>query len=81
LHYIFTGRSAPGSLAIGPTSPDEIIRSPKEYSIEWTFDDKRRLPENLKRFLIEVVSGTYSDVGKLIQNLSYLLQEFTQERG
>ena len=61
MHYIFTGRSALGSLAIGPTSPEDIIRSPREYSIEWTYDDKLRLPDNLKKLLQNIVSGVYID--------------------
>jgi serine/threonine protein kinase len=72
LHYILTGRPAPGALPLGPTRPDEIEAAARSYSVQWTYDDLR-LPKELKDILERVLSGSYSEAKRLREDL---IQEY-----
>lgn len=68
LHYIFTGRPAPGALAVGPTRPEDIEKSPASYGVDWRFDDKR-LPDNLKQMIEAAVNGHYKTFAELKKDI------------
>ncbi|MGE5222466.1 MAG: hypothetical protein ACM3PY_08520 [Omnitrophica WOR_2 bacterium] len=69
LHHLFTGRTAPGALAVGPNRPDEIEMAPHSYSVAWTYDDRERLPEELCDILAQLLSGTYTSADQLREDL------------
>jgi serine/threonine protein kinase len=68
MHYILTGRSAPGALPLGPTRPDEIEQAAETYRTQWTYDDER-LPQGLRDILEEVLAGKYSHAADLRDDL------------
>ncbi|MGE5225066.1 MAG: hypothetical protein ACM3PY_21735, partial [Omnitrophica WOR_2 bacterium] len=69
LHHLFTGRPAPGALAVGPNRPDDIEMAPHSYSVAWTYDDKERLPEELCDILAQLLSGAYTSADQLREDL------------
>jgi serine/threonine protein kinase len=68
LHYILTGRSAPGALPLGPNRPEEIDAAARSYETHWTYDDQR-LPKDIKSILTAVLAGEYKNVTALRQDL------------
>ncbi len=68
LHYILTGRPAPGALPLGPNRPDEIEAAARSYAVNWTYDD-RRLPKDVKDMLETVLAGSYSSARQLREDL------------
>ena len=68
LHYILTGRSAPGALPLGPNKPEEIETAARSYAVSWTYDDQR-LPKDIKEILAAVLSGEYKNVRQLREDL------------
>jgi serine/threonine protein kinase len=77
LHHIFTGRSAPGALPMGPTRPEEIDAAAHSYKVQWTYDDQR-LPFEMKDLMEQVLSGAYTEVADLQQDL---MNAFIQIQG
>jgi hypothetical protein len=67
LYFIFTGRSAPGSLVSGQTH-DEILNAPYKYETEWRYDDKR-IPDPIKEIISAALNGEYTDFLNLKQDL------------
>jgi hypothetical protein len=79
LHYILTGRSAPGALPMGPNRPEEIEAAQSSYTAQWTYDDQR-LPKDIKDLLEAVLAGAYrsaramhTDIYAIYQKLSELV--------
>ncbi len=68
LHHILTGRTAPGALPLGPTRPEEIEQSAQSYKAQWTFDD-RRLNEEVRAILEQLLSGAYTSPADLRDDL------------
>jgi serine/threonine protein kinase len=68
LHHILTGRTAPGALPLGPTRPEEIDAAAQTYKTQWTYDD-RRLPTELQEILEKVLSGGYTSIPDLRDDL------------
>jgi serine/threonine protein kinase len=68
LHHILTGRTAPGALPLGPTRPEEIEAAATTYTPQWTYDD-RRLPQNLKDVIEQVLGGSYHSAAALRDDL------------
>lgn len=74
LHHIFTGRTAPGALPMGPTRPEEIEAAAHSYKVQWTYDDQR-LPFEMKDLLERVLAGEYFDVNDLRNDLWHAFQQ------
>jgi hypothetical protein len=68
LHFIFTGRFAPGALALSPTRSDEIQFAPYKYKVDWGYDDKR-IPDNVKEVISSALNGEYTDFSQLKTSL------------
>jgi serine/threonine protein kinase len=68
MHHVLTGRSAPGALPLGPTRPEEIEQSARSYQTQWTYDDQR-LPDSLREVIERALSGEYSRVEDLRDDL------------
>jgi serine/threonine protein kinase len=71
LHYILTGRSAPGALPLGPNRPEEIEAAARSYAVQWTYDDQR-LPQDIKEILEAVLMGSYNRAKSLREDLSQI---------
>ena len=46
LHHLFTGRQAPGSVAIGPNRPEDIENSPRHFKASYPYDVQKRLNQD-----------------------------------
>jgi hypothetical protein len=68
LHYMLTGRAAPGALPLGPNHPEEIEAAARSYQAHWTYDDQR-LPKDIKDILAAVLAGEYTKAITLRQDL------------
>lgn len=68
MHYILTGRPAPGALPLGANRPEEIESAARSYSTHWTYDDQR-LPKEVKDLLDRSLAGEYEDARKLQEDL------------
>jgi hypothetical protein len=68
LHHILTGRSAPGSLPLGPTRPEEIEHAAESYHTQWTYDDQR-LSQGLRDIVEAVLAGGYARAAILREDL------------
>jgi hypothetical protein len=76
LHYILTGRSAPGALPLGPNKPEEIEAASRTYETSWTYDDQR-LPKDIKDVLAATLSGEYLDASSLGNDLDAIYQKLS----
>lgn len=76
LHYILTGRSAPGALPLGPNKPEEIEAASRTYEVKWTYDDQR-LPKDIKDVLAATLSGEYTDAGNLRDDLDAIYRKIS----
>jgi tetratricopeptide (TPR) repeat protein len=74
LHHIFTGRTAPGALPMGPTRPEEIDAAAHSYRVQWTYDDQR-LPFELKELLERVLAGGYTEFLDLRNDLVHAFNQ------
>jgi hypothetical protein len=68
LHYILTGRPAPGALPTGSNQPEEIDAAARSYSVHWTYDDQR-LPGDIKALLEALLNGSYTSAKGLREDL------------
>jgi len=59
LHHIFTGRQAPGSVAVGPNRPEDIANSPKHFKASYSFDVQNRLNDQEIKFLENALDGAF----------------------
>lgn len=76
LHYILTGRPAPGALPLGPNKPEEIEAASRTYEVSWTYDDQR-LPKDIKDVLAATLTGAYHDARDLKRDLEAIYQKLS----
>lgn len=74
LHYIVTGRAAPGALPLGPTKVEEIEAAARTYPVQWTYDDQR-LPKEVRDILERSLAGEYADARSLREDLEHLFRQ------
>jgi serine/threonine protein kinase len=77
LHYILTGRPAPGALPMGPNKPEEIDTAARSYSVHWTYDDQR-LPGDIKELLGTLLAGSYSRAKQLKGDLHSIFNSLSE---
>ncbi len=75
LHYIFTGRPAPGALPMGPNRPEEIEAASASYAVQWNYDDQR-LPKDIKDLLEAVLSGSFASARQLQETMLFLYKKY-----
>lgn len=68
LHYLFTGRPAPGALPVAATRLEEVESAQRAYSVQWTYDDQR-LPTDIKEVLAAALHGEFSSARALKKQL------------
>lgn len=73
LHHIFTGRQAPGSVAVGPNRPDEIANSPTHFKASYSFDVQNRLNDQEIGFLEKALDGQFKTPTEMKNVLQSLL--------
>jgi len=59
LHHIFTGRQAPGSVAVGPNRPEDIANSPTRFKASYSYDVQNRLNDQEIKFLENALDGQF----------------------
>ncbi len=74
LHHIFTGRSAQGSLPLGPNRPEDIEKASTHYPVNWTYDDER-LPNQLRTILEMTLNQGYTQVADIRRDLLAIYQQ------
>jgi len=72
LHHIFTGRQAPGSVAVGPNRPEDITNSPSRYKASYSFDVQNRLNADEMSFLESALDGRFQSPAEMKEKLQYL---------
>lgn len=72
LHHIFTGRQAPGTVAVGPNRPEDIANAPTRYKASYSFDVQNRLNADEMRFLEKALDGGFSSAGEMKETLQSL---------
>jgi len=77
LHYILTGRSAPGALPLGPNKPEEIEAAAQTYAVNWNYDDQR-LPKDIKEILAATLNGEYSSAKVLRDDLTTIYHKLSE---
>jgi hypothetical protein len=77
LHYILTGRPAPGALPLGPNRPEEIEAAARSYEVQWTYDDQR-LPNEIKEILETVLAGQYNETKRLRGDLNQIFLRLSE---
>jgi len=77
LHYIMTGRQAPGALPMGPNRPEEIEAAAQSYSTRWGYDDQR-LPKDIKDMLEALLNGYYQDAKSLREDMHSIFTTLSQ---
>lgn len=60
LHHLFTGRQAPGAVAVGQNRPEEIENSPRHYKASYPYDVTKRLNVDEIIFLEKALDGGFS---------------------
>lgn len=76
LHYVFTGRPAPGALPMGPNRPEEIEAAAHSYAPQWTYDDQR-LPIDIKELMEAILTGAYTSSRQLRDDLAAAYDKFS----
>lgn len=77
LHYILTGRSAPGALPMGPNRPEEIEAAQSSYTAQWTYDDQR-LPKDIKDLLETVLAAEYRSARAMRDTIFSIYQKLSE---
>lgn len=72
LHHIFTGRQAPGSVAVGPNRPEDIANSPTHFKASYSYDVQNRLNQDEMRFLEKALDGDFHTPAEMRDHLNYL---------
>ncbi len=72
LHHNFTGRQAPGTVAVGPNRPEDIANAPTRYKASYSFDVQNRLNADEMRFLEKALDGGFSSAGEMKETLQSL---------
>lgn len=73
LHHLFTGRQAPGSVAVGANKPEEIENSPRHYKASYPYDVQKRLNQDEISFLERSLDGGFSSALEMKDALNQLL--------
>jgi len=60
LHHLFTGRQAPGAVAVGQNRPEEIENAPRHYKATYPYDVTKRLNVDEIAFLEKSLDGGFS---------------------
>jgi serine/threonine protein kinase len=77
LHYLFTGRAAPGALPMSANRPEEIEAADHSYAVQWTYDDQR-LPKDIKDLLEAVLAGTFYSARSLREALLNIYRKLSE---
>lgn len=72
LHHIFTGRQAPGTVAVGPNRPEDIANSPQHFKASYSFDVQNRLNTDEMRFLEKALDGGFVTPADMKDQLEFL---------
>ena len=72
LHHIFTGRQAPGSVAVGPNRPEDIANAPTHYKASYSFDVQNRLNADEMSFLESALDGRFQTPTEMKDKLMFL---------
>jgi len=72
LSHIFTGRQAPGSVAVGANRPEDIANSPTRYKASYSFDVQKRLNAEEMKFLETALEGGYKTPAEMKDKLDEL---------
>jgi len=75
LHHLFTGRQAPGSVAIGPNRPEDIEKSPRHFKASYPYDVQKRLNQDEMVFLEKALDGFFDSAGEMSDALELLLKK------
>lgn len=73
LHHLFTGRQAPGSVAVGPNRPEDIENAPRRYKASYPYDVQKRLNIAEMRFLEKALAGEFTTADEMSEALKLLL--------
>jgi hypothetical protein len=72
LHHLFTGRQAPGSVAVGPNRPEDIANAPSRYKASYSFDVQNRLNADEMSFLESALDGRFQTPTEMKEKLHFL---------
>ncbi len=73
LHHLFTGRQAPGSVAVGANRPEEIENAPRQYKASYPYDVQKRLNMAEMQFLEKALNGGFVSADEMREALEQLL--------
>ncbi len=77
LHYLFTGRAAPGALPISANRLEEVESADHSYTVQWTYDDQR-LPKVIKDLLEAVLAGEFFSARDLRDELVVIYRKLSE---
>jgi hypothetical protein len=72
MHHIFTGRQAPGSVAVGPNRPEDIAAAPRHFKASYSYDVQNRLNQEEMRFLEKALDGSFLSAAEMRDHLQHL---------
>jgi len=72
MHHIFTGRQAPGSVAVGPNRPEDIASAPRHFKASYSYDVQNRLNQEEMRFLEKALDGSFLSAAEMREHLQFL---------
>lgn len=75
LHHLFTGRQAPGSVAVGPNRPEDIENAPRRYKASYPYDVQKRLNQEEMHFLERALNGDFMTADQMADALKQLLSK------
>jgi len=73
MHHLFTGRQAPGSVAVGANKPEDIENSPRHYKASYPYDVQKRLNQEEITFLERSLDGGFTSALEMHNSLEQLL--------
>ncbi|MCJ7695749.1 MAG: hypothetical protein MUO40_10020 [Anaerolineaceae bacterium] len=73
MHHLFTGRQAPGSVAVGANKPEDIENSPRHYKASYPYDVQKRLNREEITFLERSLDGGFSSALEMHDALGKLI--------
>ncbi len=75
LHHLFTGRQAPGAVAVGQNRPEEIENAPRHYKASYPYDVTRRLNPGEIAFLERSLDGGFTSAAEMQDALEKLKKQ------
>lgn len=72
LHHLFTGRQAPGTVAVGPNRPEDIANSPSHYKASYSYDVQKRLNQDEMAFLDQALDGAFKTPEAMAESIAVL---------